>query len=88
MLTKLYADRLAGEGIRVYEIQPGIIRTDMTAKVTEKYDRLIAQGLVPQGRWGEPTDIGRAVAMLLRGDIAYSTGQVINVGGGMEIQQL
>ena len=88
MATTLWAARLAAAGIRVYEIRPGVIRTDMTAAVREKYDRLLAEGLAPQARWGEPEDIGRAVAMLLRGDLAYSTGQVIHVDGGMTIQQL
>lgn len=88
MATRLWATRLAGEGIRVYEVRPGVIHTDMTGPVRDKYDRLIAEGLVPQERWGEPTDIGRAVAMLLRGDLAYSTGQTIQVDGGMTMQRL
>ncbi|MDO4576117.1 MAG: 3-ketoacyl-ACP reductase [Planctomycetia bacterium] len=88
MATKLWAARLAEYGIPVYEIRPGLIRTDMTAAVVEKYDRLIAQGLVPQNRWGFPDDIGRAVAMLSRGDLAYSTGQVLLVDGGMQVERL
>ena len=88
MMTRLFAARLAEYGIPVYELRPGIVHSDMTAAVKEKYDRLIAGGLVPQRRWGEPSDVGRAVAMLLRGDLAYSTGQVIHIGGGMDIQQL
>ena len=88
MMTKLFAIRLAEFGIPVYELRPGIIRSDMTAPVTEKYDRLIADGLTLQRRWGEPADVGRAVAMLLRGDLAYSTGQVIKIDGGMEIGRL
>lgn len=88
MATKLWAVRLAEFGIPVYEIRPGIIKTDMTACVTEKYDKLIAEGLVPQNRWGFPDDIGRAVAMLLRGDLRYSTGQVVMVDGGMLIERL
>lgn len=88
MATSLWAARLASEGIRVYEIRPGVIRTDMTGPVREKYDRLLADGLAPQARWGEPEDVGRAVAMLLRGDLAYSTGQVICIDGGMTIQRL
>lgn len=88
MMTRLFAARLAEYNIPVYELRPGVIHSDMTAAVEEKYDRLIAEGLVPQRRWGEPADIGRAVAMLLRGDLAYSTGQVIHIGGGMDIQQL
>ena len=88
MATRLWAARLAGEGIPVYEVRPGIVRTDMTAGVTEKYDRLIAGGLLPQARWGEPEDVGRAVAMLARGDLAYSTGQVVMVDGGFSLERL
>ncbi len=88
MATQLWATRLAPAGIGVYEVRPGIIHSDMTAVVTEKYDRLIAQGLTIQPRWGEPADIGKAVAMLLRGDLPYSPGQVIMVDGGMGIPRL
>ncbi len=88
MATALFAVKMAEFGVLVYEIRPGVIASDMTSTVKEKYDRLIAGGLTLQPRWGEPADIGRAVAMLLRGDLAYSTGQVINVGGGMEIGRL
>lgn len=82
MLTRLYADRLAGERIRVYEIQPGIIRTDMTAKVTEKYDRLLAGPDFPIHRWGLPEDVANAVYILAEGNLTYSTGQVLHVDGG------
>jgi NAD(P)-dependent dehydrogenase (short-subunit alcohol dehydrogenase family) len=88
MATQLWAARLGEFGIPVYEVRPGIVRTDMTAGVTEKYDRLIAGGLLVQPRWGEPDDVGRAVAMLARGDLAYSTGQVIDVDGGLAIRRL
>ena len=88
MMTKLFAVRLAEFGIPVYELRPGIIHSDMTRTVRDKYDKLIAEGLTLQPRWGEPEDVGRAVAMLLRGDLAYSTGQVINIDGGMEIGRL
>jgi NAD(P)-dependent dehydrogenase (short-subunit alcohol dehydrogenase family) len=88
MASRLWAARLAGEGIPVYEIRPGIIRTDMTAGVADKYDRLIADGLVPQGRWGTPEDVGRAVAALARGDAPYSTGAVLAVDGGLTIPRL
>jgi NAD(P)-dependent dehydrogenase (short-subunit alcohol dehydrogenase family) len=88
MATQLWATRLAPEGIQVYEIRPGITRTDMTSGVREKYDRLIGEGLVPQRRWGEPDDNGRAVAALLRGDFAFSTGEVINIDGGFTISRL
>jgi len=88
MATTLWAARLGEFDIPVYEVRPGVIRTDMTAGVTAKYDRLIANGLLVQPRWGEPDDVGRAVAMLARGDLAYSTGQVIAVDGGMGVQRL
>jgi len=88
MATKLWAVRLGEFGIPVYEIQPGVIKTDMTAGVKEKYDNLIAQGLMIQPRWGLPEDIGKAVALLVRGDLPYSTGQVIVVDGGMTVQRL
>jgi NAD(P)-dependent dehydrogenase (short-subunit alcohol dehydrogenase family) len=88
MATKLWAVRLAEFDIPVYEIRPGIIKTDMTAAVTEKYDKLIAEGILLQARWGLPEDIGKAVAMMVRGDIAYSTGQVVMVDGGFGIERL
>ena len=86
--ARIFADRLAADGIRVFEVQPGLIRTDMTEAVSEKYEGLIRDGLVPQRRWGTPEDVGRVVAALARGDFAYSTGQVVTVGGGMQIQRL
>jgi 3-oxoacyl-[acyl-carrier protein] reductase len=85
MATKLWAVRLAEYGIRVYEIRPGVIATDMTAGVKEKYDRMIAEGLTLEPRWGQPEDIGRAVAALARGEFPYATGQVVNIDGGMMI---
>ena len=88
MMTKLYAARLAGEGIGVFEIQPGVIATDMTGGVKEKYDRLFAGGLAPINRWGQPADVGRAVAAIARGSFPYSTGQVIQVDGGFHLQTL
>ena len=88
MATKLWAARLGEFNIPVYEIRPGIIQTDMTSAVKEKYDKLIGQGLLVQSRWGQPEDIGKAVAMLVRGDLAYSTGQVILVDGGQTVQRL
>jgi NAD(P)-dependent dehydrogenase (short-subunit alcohol dehydrogenase family) len=88
MTAALFADALAGRGIGVFEVRPGIIATDMTAGVKAKYDRLIAGGLIPQGRWGRPEDVGRAVASLARGDLGYSTGAVIEVSGGMNIRKL
>lgn len=88
MLTALFADRLANEGILVYEVRPGIIATDMTAAVQAKYDRLIAEGLLPIRRWGQPEDVARAVLLLAQGDLPYSTGEVINVDGGFHLRRL
>jgi len=88
MAVKLFAVRLAAAGIPVYEVRPGIIATDMTAAVREIYDRRIADGLVPEGRWGRPEDVGRVVASLVRGDLAYATGSIIHVDGGLTIPRL
>jgi 3-oxoacyl-[acyl-carrier protein] reductase len=88
MMTALFAARLAEYGINVYEVRPGIIATDMTAGVKEKYDRLIEQGAWPIRRWGEPEDVGRAVAAIARGDLPFSTGEVINVDGGFHLRTL
>ncbi len=88
MAAKLFAARLAPDHIPVYEVRPGIIATDMTARVKEVYDKRIADGLVPEGRWGRPDDVGRVVASLLRGDMAYATGTVFNVDGGLSIPRL
>jgi len=88
MRTKLFAARLADDGIPVYEVRPGIIHTDMTSAVQEKYDTLIAQGLTLEPRWGEPSDVGNAVAILASGRLSYATGQVLDVGGGMNIERL
>jgi len=88
MATKLWAARLGEFDIPVYEIRPGIIKTDMTAPVRSKYDKLIGEGLLIQGRWGLPEDVGKAVAMMVRGEIGYSTGQVIMVDGGFSVPRL
>jgi len=88
MATKLWAARLGEFNIPVYEVRPGIIRTDMTAAVTAKYDQLLAEGLALQRRWGTPEDVGRVVAALARGDFPYSTGAVILVDGGLTVQRL
>jgi 3-oxoacyl-[acyl-carrier protein] reductase len=88
MVTQLFAVRLGEYGIPVYEIRPGIIKTDMTEKVTEKYDKLIAEGLCVQARWGVPSDIGKAVAALAKGDFMYSTGQVFTIDGGLTLARL
>lgn len=88
MAAQLWAARLAAEGIGVYELRPGIMATDMTAGVKEKYDALIAEGLVPQRRWGTPEDVGRAVRTLVDGDFAYSTGSVMYTDGGFHLSRL
>lgn len=88
MMTKLFAVRLGEANIPVYEVRPGVISTDMTAGVKEKYDKLISEGLFIERRWGTPEDIGRIVAALARGDLPYSTGQVIQADGGMGIRRL
>jgi NAD(P)-dependent dehydrogenase (short-subunit alcohol dehydrogenase family) len=88
MATSLFAARLADDGINVYEIRPGVIATDMTANVKEKYDRLINEGLTPLKRWGTPEDIGRAVAAVASGSLRFSTGEVINVDGGFHLRRL
>ena len=88
MATKLWAARLGEFNIPVYEIQPGIIKTDMTSGVTEKYDTLFKQGLSIQKRWGMPEDIGKVAAAMATGMMPYSTGQVVLVDGGMTVQRL
>jgi 3-oxoacyl-[acyl-carrier protein] reductase len=88
MATQLWAVRLGNAGIPVYEVRPGVIRTDMTAPVEGKYDRLIDEGLLLQRRWGTPEDVGRAVAALARGDMPYSTGGVFLVDGGLTVPRL
>ncbi len=88
MAAKSFAVRLAPHGIQVYDIQPGVIATDMTAAVTEKYDRLIGEGLLLTQRWGTPQDIGKAVAALAEGYFDYATGAVIEVGGGFGVERL
>jgi 3-oxoacyl-[acyl-carrier protein] reductase len=89
MLTKLYAARLAEHGINVYEVRPGIIATDMTGGVKEKYDRLIFdEGITPIRRWGTPEDVGKAVVAITSGLLAFSTGQVIDVDGGFHLKTL
>jgi 3-oxoacyl-[acyl-carrier protein] reductase len=88
MATQLFAARLGPNNIPVYEVRPGIIATDMTAGVKEKYDKLIASGLCVQPRWGYPDDVGKAVAALAVGDFPYSTGQVIMVDGGLTLPRL
>ena len=88
MMTALYAARLAEFGIGVYEVRPGVIETDMTAKVKKHYDALIAEGLTPISRWGVPDDIGRAVAAIARDYFPFSTGEVFNVDGGFHLRIL
>lgn len=88
MITKLFADRLAEFGVYVYEIRPGIIATDMTAKVKEKYDHFIEGGITPIKRWGLPEDIANAVSALCAEHFLFSTGEVINVDGGFHLRRL
>ena len=88
MITQLFADRLAEYGIPVNEVRPGIIATDMTAKVQEKYDKLIQGGLLPESRWGTPEDVASAVCALCCGALPYVTGQSIDVDGGFHMRRL
>ena len=88
MLTKLYGDRLARDHVYVYEVRPGIIATDMTAKVQEKYDKFFAENGCPINRWGTPEDIALAVSLLCEGRLPYTTGQYIDVDGGFHISRL
>ena len=88
MMTKLYADRLAEYNIGVFEISPGIIATDMTRTVKDKYDKLIAEGLTPIKRWGQPEDIAQAVGAIAEGRLDFSTGTVLNVDGGFHLRRL
>ncbi len=88
MMTKLYATRLADEGIQVFEVCPGVIASDMTAPVKEKYDRMFAEGLAPIRRWGTPEDVGKAVTAIALDYLPYSTGETINVDGGYHFRRL
>ena len=88
MATRLWASRLGEYDIPVYEIRPGVIRTDMTRAVAEKYDRLFKEGMALQRRWGTPEDVGKVAAAMATGLMPYSTGQVVLVDGGMTVQQL
>lgn len=88
MMTALFAERLAEYSIHVYEVRPGIIATDMTSGVKARYDRLIAEGLTPIRRWGEPDDVARAVVAIAEGAFPFSTGEVINVDGGFHLRRL
>lgn len=88
MMTKLYATRLADHGINVYEVCPGVIASDMTAPVKEKYDKLFAEGLAPIRRWGTPEDVGRAITAIALDYLPYSTGETINVDGGFHVRRL
>jgi NAD(P)-dependent dehydrogenase (short-subunit alcohol dehydrogenase family) len=88
MMTMLYADRLAEYGIGVFEIRPGIIATDMTSAVKDRYDKLIAEGLTPIKRWGQPEDVSQAVRAIAEGTLDFSTGQVIDVDGGFHLRRL
>jgi len=88
MVTQLWAVRLAADNIQVMELRPGIMATDMTSGVKEKYDKLLAEGIVPQKRWGEPSDVGRAVESILAGQFPFSTGDVVNIDGGFHLRRL
>jgi 3-oxoacyl-[acyl-carrier protein] reductase len=88
MASTIFADRLSKEEIRVFEVRPGIIQTDMTVKVKDKYDKMIQEGRIPQNRWGLPEDIGKAVASIARGDWDFSTGMVFEISGGLNIHRL
>ena len=88
MVAKLLALRLGDEGISVYEVRPGIVRSEMTAGVADRYDQMIAEGVSPIRRWGKPIDVARAAAALVRGDFAFATGTVVHVDGGLSIQRL
>ena len=88
MMAKLYALRLADLGVNVYEIRPGIIETDMVRPVKEKYDEMIKNGISPIRRWGQPEDVGKAVAAIAQGLLSFSTGEVIYIDGGLHIEKL
>jgi NAD(P)-dependent dehydrogenase (short-subunit alcohol dehydrogenase family) len=88
MVSQLWASRLAAEGVQVLELRPGIMATDMTSGVKDKYDALISEGLVPQRRWGKPEDVGLAVRSICRGDFPFSTGDVIYLDGGFHLSRL
>lgn len=88
MLTTLYADRLAGEGIYVYEVRPGVVATELTAVVKDKYDKLFEEGVFPISRWGQPEDVAQAVSAFCSGKFAYSTGNYVDIDGGFHIQRL
>jgi NAD(P)-dependent dehydrogenase (short-subunit alcohol dehydrogenase family) len=88
MMTWLFADRLAEQRINVYEVCPGVIASDMTAPVKERYDKLIADGLSPIRRWGQPEEVAAAVAMLAAGTLPFSTGERLNIDGGFHIRRL
>jgi len=88
MASTVFADRLSKEEILVFEVRPGVIETDMTTRIKDKYDKLISEGLVPQKRWGLPDDIGKAVASISRGDWNFSTGMIFEISGGLNIHKL
>jgi 3-oxoacyl-[acyl-carrier protein] reductase len=88
MASTVFADRLSKDHIKVFEVRPGIIETDMTIKLKDKYNKMISDGFVPQNRWGFPEDIGKAVASLARGDWDFSTGMVFEISGGLNIHKL
>ena len=88
MASTVFSDRLSKEGIKVFEVRPGVVLTDMTVKVKDKYDKMIKEGFIPQKRWGLPEDIAKAVASIARGDWDFSTGMVFEISGGLNIHRL
>jgi len=88
MAARLWALRLAGEGIQVVELRPGIMATDMTRVVKDRYDRLIAEGVVPEKRWGTAQDLGRVAAAVLLGQLPFCQGSIIHVDGGLHLPRL
>jgi len=88
MASLIFSDRLIKESIKVFEVRPGVVQTDMTAKVKDKYDKMIADGKIPQKRWGLPEDVGKAVASIARGDWDFSAGMVFEISGGLNIHSL
>lgn len=88
MASSVFTDRLTRENILVYEVRPGIIQTDMTAMIRDKYDKLIGEGLIPQNRWGQPEDVAKAIASIARGDWDFSTGMIFEISGGLNIHRL
>jgi NAD(P)-dependent dehydrogenase (short-subunit alcohol dehydrogenase family) len=88
MASLVFSDRLSKENIKIFEVRPGVIKTDMTVKVKDKYDKLLKEGFFPQDRWGLPEDISKAIASIARGDWDFSTGMIFEISGGLNIHRL